>query len=52
MENKTVLELLGEVATEMCDNYCKYPKEYDPDDNEIMLDTICANCPLNKLGAV
>ena len=51
----TVMNLLIEVADEICDKYCKYPaiceaERKDPDEaEELLYDTYCANCPLNKL---
>lgn len=51
----TVMNLLIEVADEICDKYCKYPaiceaERKDPDEAEDLLyGTYCANCPLNKL---
>lgn len=49
------MNLLIEVADEICDKYCKYPaiceaERKDPDEAEDLLyGTYCANCPLNKL---
>lgn len=46
---------LQEVKEDMCDNYCKYPYQYqmeyeDPEEGfEEMLSDICADCPLNRL---
>ena len=37
---------LEEIKEDICDNYCKYPTEYE--DNEI-LEVVCNRCPLNKL---
>ena len=51
----TVMNLLIEVADEICDKYCKYPaiceaERKDPDEAEDLLyGTYCANCPMNKL---
>ena len=48
----TVSEIFEEVKTEMCDKYCKYPCEYDPEDHDgvELFDTdICKNCPLGRL---
>ena len=51
----TVMNLLIEVADEICDKYCKYPaiceaERKEPDEaEELLYDTYCANCPLNKL---
>lgn len=51
----TVMNLLIEVADEICENYCKYPavceaERKDPDEaEELLYDKYCANCPMNKL---
>lgn len=45
-KKQTIPEIIEEVKCEICDNYCKYPLEYQ--DNEI-LEVICNRCPLNKL---
>lgn len=39
------VDVVDAVIEEMCDRYCKYPKEADED--ELM--DICENCPLNRL---
>ena len=39
-------QVLDDVKEKMCDEYCKYPNEYE--DNEI-LEVICEKCPLNRL---
>lgn len=50
MKEKTISQLLEEVANEICDNYCKYPAEYNSKKEfEELLDTHCLNCPLSKL---
>ena len=50
-EDKKISEMLEDIASEMCDHYCKYPIVYDPeehDDVELCDSEICANCPLVK----
>lgn len=51
MENEekiTIMEVIEEVVTEMCDKYCKYPyQEWDYEDE--MLEKACSNCPLNRI---
>lgn len=50
MKEKTISQLLEEVATEICDNYCKYSVEHSSEKEfEEYLDTHCSICPLNKL---
>lgn len=47
-EKITIMEVIEEVVTEMCDKYCKYPlMEYDYEDE--MLEKVCSNCPLNRI---
>lgn len=51
---KTVSDLIQEVADEMCFNYCKWPdivesENADPDEAQIMLDMHCDKCPLGRL---
>lgn len=51
-EIKKITEILSDMADDICNNYCKYPNEYDPeehDDVELCDSEICANCPLVKL---
>lgn len=51
----SVMNLLIEIADKICDDYCKYPEicqgqEKDPDRAEDLLyETYCAKCPLNKI---
>ena len=45
-KKQTIPEIVEDVKTAMCDEYCKYPNEYE--DNEI-LEVICEKCPLNRL---
>lgn len=41
---------LEDIKAEICDKYCRYPRECEEQDN--MIDTICVNCPLGKLDYV
>ena len=48
----TVTETIEEVKTDICNDYCRYPREYDPDEHdgiELWNTDICGNCPLNRL---
>ena len=51
----TVRELLDttieEVWKEMCDDYCRYPREWDEEKEgqELYTSEICEKCPLNRL---
>lgn len=46
---KTIIGLLYSLATDICDNYCKYPERYTEDEEEQLLKH-CEDCPLNMLG--
>lgn len=54
-EQKSIPEMLQEIAETMCDGYCKWPNEYlsrfkDPEDaNEVMLEEKCGSCPMGRL---
>lgn len=49
-ENKTIPQLLESIAEAMCNDYCKYPLEWDEEkDGELADSEVCANCPLNRL---
>ena len=47
-KQKTIYDLLDEVAETMCDKYCKYPESYKGTYDE-MLEEICAECPMCKV---
>lgn len=56
MDEKSVNEIIEEVKTEICDNYCKYPDIYDTRkdsgedyDYDRMFGEKCDRCPLNRL---
>ena len=39
--------IVEDVASKICDHYCKYPETYDEKEAGIsMIDAICAHCPL------
>jgi hypothetical protein len=50
-EKKTVRDILEAVVDDMCQNYCKYPDNWDEEAEGVELSEsdICANCPLNRL---
>ena len=53
MSEITVTKIIQEVTEEMCDKYCKYPNEWNPEEHdgqELFDSDICANCPLMRLG--
>ena len=51
-ENRTVVEVLQDIANVMCDKYCKYPDLWDEDVMGAPLQDseVCKNCPLNILA--
>lgn len=52
---KHITEMLGEICCNMCDNYCKYPEQYeanydDPDEAmDKLVEEKCNDCPINKI---
>lgn len=51
-ETKPVHEIIEEVQTEICDNYCKFMAGYKDADDEKYSDLVnryCVDCPLNRL---
>ena len=51
-KRKTVVDNITDIADEFCNNYCKYPDIYDPEDHngvELWDSGICDNCPLGRL---
>ena len=39
--------VVEDVASKICDEYCKYPEQYDEEkEGEPMVDKICSHCPL------
>lgn len=47
--DKSIAEILEETANNMCDNYCKYPEKYTPEEWEQVFEDICSDCPLMRL---
>lgn len=47
----SLTEILEEVRESMCNDYCRYPREWDEEAEGVELceSDICANCPLNRL---
>lgn len=43
---ETVTDIIEEVKTEICDNYCKYVDQLSEEE----LNEKCSNCPLSRLG--
>lgn len=49
-ETKTIPQILESIADAMCNEYCRYPLEWDEEkDGELADSEVCANCPLNRL---
>lgn len=49
-ETKTIPQILESIAEAMCNEYCRYPLEWDEEkDGELADSEVCANCPLNRL---
>ena len=46
-ENKTAMQIIEDVKEQMCDDYCRYPRELRDEDD---LMDVCTCCPMNKLG--
>ena len=49
MENKSITQIIEEVKEEVWDKYCKYPVITE---DENIIETVCPDCPLNKLWGV
>ena len=49
-ETKTIPQILESIAEAMCNEYCRYPLEWDEEkDGELADSEVCSNCPLNRL---
>lgn len=51
-EIKKITEILSDMADDICNNYCKYPNEWDEEEHdglELFDSEICQNCPLTRL---
>ena len=48
---KTVPEIIEEIKTQICEDYCRYPRDWDEIEEgmELIDSDICNNCPLNRL---
>lgn len=49
---KSIVDQITEVADMFCENYCKYPNEWDEEEHdglELFDSEICQNCPLTRL---
>ena len=50
-EQKTIAATLGEIVERFCNDYCRYPREFDEkaEGMELCESEHCANCPTNLL---
>lgn len=48
---ETITQQIEKIAEEMCNKYCKYPHEWNEEEQgtELCESDICLNCPLNRL---
>lgn len=48
---KSITKQIEAIAEEFCNDYCKYPDQYDEEKEgcELAESEICANCPIMKL---
>lgn len=53
-EEQKKKEKIEKLAAVFCDQYCRFPREYDEDVHGVPLaeSHICLNCPLNDLGGI
>ena len=52
MVTQTISSLLEEIKEAMCNDYCRYPREWDKEAEgmELAESAICEDCPLNRLS--
>lgn len=43
-----IVHTLEKMAEEICDNYCKYPEQYEENDDNLFYEH-CEECHLNNL---
>lgn len=48
VKEKSVADIIEEVITEVCDNYCKFSEQYAGRLDELNNEK-CGSCPLNRL---
>ena len=50
-QGKSIASILEEIANDFCDNYCKWPDQWDEEVEgyELCMSEICAGCPMNRL---
>lgn len=50
---KSVIQIIENVCEDICNNYCKYPDQWNPEDHagqDLTESEICEKCPLNRLN--
>ena len=50
-EKNNIIQQLMDLTDEICNNYCKYPLIYKPEEHDgvdLCESEICAECPLTK----
>lgn len=49
---ETITQIIEKVVEEMCNDYCKWPDQYEEEMEgcELSESSICRDCPLNRLG--
>ena len=45
----TASDIIEEVKTQICDDYCKYPDAYGPARFDDLIAEKCEDCPLGRL---
>ena len=48
-QRQTIVGMLGEIISTMCDKYCKFPQMYTGENEDELYEEHCDGCILNKL---
>ena len=48
-QKKTITEEIEAIKDDICQNYCKWPYQWDDSNGDLWDSDICNNCPLNRL---
>lgn len=49
-KTKTIVQQLDDIVLEFCNDYCKWPEQWDEEREGVVLwDGPCRDCPLNRL---
>ena len=51
LDNISCAKIMEDVVTKICDEYCKYPEQWDEEEAgmELRESEICKHCPLSRL---